>query len=127
MLSVEALLALDIPHDLTFLQMACIQDSISHRADSHSSRHHWQWSTSCSEWLLELSTLQVSSHLGTHSKSHLPNLLTSQNQKPMHNLEIIETLFIQFMKQLYTLQILSFETRMFLAARSLCTNPLAER
>ena len=62
--------------------MVCIQDSKSHRADSHSYTHHWQWSISCSEWLPELSTSLVSSHHGRHSMSHQQDHVTFQSQQP---------------------------------------------
>jgi hypothetical protein len=37
-------------------EMACTPVTISHRGGSHSSRHHWQWSTCDSEGPPELST-----------------------------------------------------------------------
>ena len=63
--------------------MACVQGPISHREDTHSSTHHWQWSTSCIELLQGLSTSLESYHLGKHSNSHQPSLWTSQSQQPV--------------------------------------------
>ena len=68
------------PERLEFLRMACTRDSISHRVDSHSSKHHWQWSISCSGWLLGLSTSLVSYHHGRHSMSHRQGHVTYRSQ-----------------------------------------------
>ena len=103
-------------------QMVCIQYSKSHRADNHSSRHHWRWSISWNWGLLELSTSLESFHLEIHSRSHLPDLETCQSQLPTHiTLTSVSTC------NAHTLQTLSFETRIFLAAKSLWTNPFPER
>ena len=69
------------PLCLKFPRIDCVLDSISHRADSHSSRHHWQWSISCSQGLLELSTSLVSCHLVIHNNYCSSDLETSQSQQ----------------------------------------------
>ena len=70
-----------IPPHLHMFHKVYVQDSISHRADSHSSRHHWQWSTSCKELPQGLSTSLAPFHRERHNTSHPPNLSTCQNRQ----------------------------------------------
>ena len=77
-----------LPKNCLHFQMACVQGSISHREDTHSSTHHWQWSTSCIELLQELSTLLESYHLGKRNNLLQPSLLTSQSQQPIKLTEL---------------------------------------
>ena len=106
--------------------MVCVQGSISHRADSHSPRHHWQWRISYSEWPLELSTSLVSHRHGTRSMSHQLGHVTFQSLQPDLNLHNEKSYVIKI-NYAHTLQMLSCETRIFLAARSLWINPFPER
>ena len=108
-----------LPLHLSFPQRVCVPDSKSHRAGIHSSRHHWQWSISCSEWLQEPSTSLVSRHHGRHSRSHQPDLETFQSLQSADVIIVINRTDLHIEDPNFTLQMLSFETRTFLAARSL--------
>ena len=117
-----------VPLGLWHPQMALFQDSKSHTAGNHSSRHHWLWSIFCSEELLELSTSLESCHHGKSSISHPPDLLTSQSQQPLREVKHKMSQFHYYNNYEYlTLHMLSSETRIFLAARSLWMKPFPER
>ncbi len=72
-----------LPHCFWNFQMACVPGSISHREGSHNSRHHWLWSTSCTEELLELSTSLEPYHHGRCSSLHFLVHVTYQSQLPI--------------------------------------------
>ena len=70
-----------------FLQKAYVPHSISRTADTRSSTHHWQWSTSCSGQPLVQSTSMVPSLHWRHSSSHQPGHVTAQSQQSEFQLE----------------------------------------
>ena len=114
-------LLLLLPQHCWHFQKACVLDSTTHRAHSHNSTRHWPWSTSCSALPQGLSILGEPFHLVRCSNQCLQDPETYQNQ-----LSAIErSATDQF--GLLTLQMLLSDIKMFLAARSRCTNPILDR
>ena len=128
--------------------MVFVQESISRRAHTRSSRCRWPSSTFYSAKLPELSTSKGFFLPSLRSSSLQPDQPTSQSQQSVHytyTLKIVLLLQIYYfpaysivkalVKELLTrstvhmptLQIPSSESKMFLAARSLCTKPFVDK